>query len=127
MRTEQLSSRLPLLASRWIARVLSIVVVGIILAFLGEGTPKPKEWLLIAFFPIGLLVGLVLAWWREVGGAIISIGSMAVFYFLCYALSGKFPTGPYFALLASPAAFFLVAGVLARGARPYEPSVSGQS
>jgi hypothetical protein len=115
------------LASRWIARVLSIVVVGIIVAFLGEGTPKPKEWLLIAFFPIGMLAGLVLAWWWEITGAFISIGSMAVFYVLCSTLSGKFPTGPYFAMLASPAAFFLVAGVLARGASRSDPGAPGHA
>jgi peptidoglycan/LPS O-acetylase OafA/YrhL len=115
------------LASRWIARVLSIVVVGIIVAFLGEGTPKPKEWLLIAFFPIGLLGGFVLAWWREITGALISIGSMAVFYVVCYTLSGKFPTGHYFAILASPAALFLVAGVLARGGSRCEPGARGHA
>lgn len=127
MKSDHLSTRVPLLASRWIARVLSIVVVGIILAFLGEGTPKPSEWLLIAFFPIGLLIGLVLAWWREITGALISIGSMAVFYILCYILSDRFPTGPYFAMLASPAAFFLVAGVLARGGNRFEPGTPGHA
>lgn len=124
MSSSPVPSRLPLLASRWIARLLSLAVIAIIIAFLGEGTPKPKEWLLIAFFPIGLLVGLVLSWWREIVGALVAIASMAGLYAISFALSGKVPTGPYFELLASPALFFLIAGVLSRsggGVVPVSP------
>lgn len=114
MTVDHCPNRVPLLASRWIARVMSFAVFGIIVAFLGEGTPTPKEWLLLTFFPVGLLVGLVLSWWREIPGALVSIGSMGAFYTLCYVTSGKMPTGPYFAMLASPAILFLLAGMLAR-------------
>ena len=118
MTSDRVPNRASMLASRWIARVLSLAVFGVIAAFaFGEGTPRPKEWILLAFFPIGLLVGLALSWWREIPGALLTIGAMVGFYVACYVSSGKLPSGPYFALLASPAPLFLIAGVLARGGR----------
>lgn len=115
MTVEHSPNRVPLLASRWIARVLSLAVFGVIAAFaFGEGTPKPKEWILLAFFPIGLLLGLALSWWREIPGAMLTIGAIVGFYITSYASSGKVPTGPYFLMLASPAPLFLIAGVVAR-------------
>lgn len=116
--TSPARSRTPFLALRWAGRLLSLGTIGVIAAFaFGEGTPKPSEWLLLAFFPIGLLVGLVLAWWREIPGAVVALGSMAAFYAICFVARGGVPTGPWFAVLALPAVVFLIAGVLARGMR----------
>lgn len=105
-------------ALRWIARLLSLGVVAILAAFaFGEGTPRPEDWLLLAFFPIGLVLGLIVAWWREIPGALLTLASLAAFYLICFA-NGKVPTGPYFAILASPAALFLIAGLLRRRTQP---------
>lgn len=104
--------------ARWTARVLSLGTLAIIAAFaFGEGTPRPEEWVLLAFFPIGLMVGLVLAWWREIGGGLVALGSMAAFYLICALSRGAIPSGPYFAILASPAVLFVLAGVLRRAGR----------
>jgi hypothetical protein len=59
---------------RWTARVWSIASIGIILLFIfGEGMKRvrPSEWLLFLFFPAGICIGMILAWWKEgVGGGI---------------------------------------------------------
>jgi hypothetical protein len=59
---------------RWTARVWSIASIGIILRFIfGEGMKRvrPSEWLLFLFFPAGICIGMILAWWKEgVGGGI---------------------------------------------------------
>lgn len=102
---------------RWIARMLSLGVFAILGAFaFGEGTPRPADWLLLACFPIGPVLGLMLAWWREILGALLTLASLAAFYLLCIA-EGRAPVGPYFAILASPAALFLLAGLLRRRTR----------
>jgi hypothetical protein len=106
-----------LIVIRWIARLTSLGTIAVIAAFaFGEGTPSGQDWLLLVFFPIGLLVGLVLAWRNELLGGAVALGSMLAFCAVVFAASGRMPTGPYFAVLAAPAALFLVSGLLARRA-----------
>lgn len=101
---------------RWVARLTSLGTVGIILAFaFGEGgAPRPLEWLMLAFFPIGLVVGLLLGWWRELLGGAVAVGSLAMFYVVMIVLGKSVPTTPYFAILGAPGALFLVAGLWRR-------------
>ena len=70
--------------ARWTGRVLSVLAIAfILLIFLGEavlGQSIPFTWqelIMLLFFPIGLMVGLVVAWWREALGAGITLGSLA--------------------------------------------------
>jgi hypothetical protein len=70
---------------RVVARGASIVCLAIILLFfLGEdfalGTLSVEEWIGFAFFPVGVLVGLVLAWREELIGGVITLASVAGFY-----------------------------------------------
>jgi hypothetical protein len=56
--------------TRWTARVWSVASIGLILAFLvGEGFHSSRiaarEWLGLAFFPLGITAGMILAWWKE--------------------------------------------------------------
>lgn len=74
----------------------------------------PKETIALLFFPIGLVVGFGIAWWKPLVGSIFSIVSLSIFYGWMYVASGGFPGGPYFALFALPAALFLVDGMLQR-------------
>src|ERR1022692_4182722 len=65
---------------RWSARVLSILVVALLLVFAcGEGLNLSRftvrELLLFAFFPLGLCVGMVVAWRREILGGCITVAS----------------------------------------------------
>jgi uncharacterized membrane protein len=68
-------------------------------------------------FTFGTCVGMVLAWrWEGVGGG-VTLGSILAFYALLRAIDGRFPRGPYFALVAAPGVLFLLAWALARARR----------
>jgi hypothetical protein len=105
-------------ALRWLARLTSLASIGLLAAFaFGEpGTPTAREWLVLAFFPGGVVLGMVLGWWRELIGGTVAVLSLAAFYACMFALSGRVPGGPYFALFSLPGALFLAAGLAARRA-----------
>lgn len=104
---------------RWLARGLSILTVAILIAFaVGEGLNlsrfTARELLLFAFFPVGLCMGLVVAWWREALGGGITVASLAVFYLADFIMSSSFPRGIAFATLAIPGFLFLLSGLCSR-------------
>lgn len=103
---------------RWTARVLGIASVAILSLFLfGEGSFSSvtlKECIGLLFFPFGLIIGLVLAWWKELIGGAIAVGSALGFYFIYELLiNGSWPKGPWFAVFAIPGMLFLLNGILA--------------
>jgi len=111
------ASAIPVL--RWIARVWSILSILTVLFFavnelLPSGGPPPtlQEWLGLTLFPIGVSVGLVIAWYREELGGILALGCLIAFYIWNLLHSGHLPRGPFFFLIAAPALFFLGAGFL---------------
>jgi hypothetical protein len=98
---------------RWAARVLSVFSVGIILLFIiGEGfSPlkiKPTEWLGFIFFPLGISLGMIVAWWKEGLGGSITVGSLCIFYLMNFILSGSLPKGWAFLVFAFPGLLFLI-------------------
>ena len=104
-----------MLTVRWIARVWSIASVGFVLLIaVGElvypHAPAPaafRDLVGLFFFPFSTCVGMILAWrWEGVGGA-ITVGSFLAFYAALRVMDGRFPRGPYFALVAAPGMFFL--------------------
>jgi hypothetical protein len=105
---------------RWLPRVTSLVSVGILLLFIiGEGSgPNPitaREWVGLFFFPFGVVVGMLVAWRREVLGSLVSIGSLACFYTVFgLVLTHTLPRGGYFAFFTAPALFFLLSGLVSR-------------
>jgi|SRR5262245_12795030 len=104
---------------RWTARIWSIASLVFIGAFVvgsvrdGE-FPTERETVALAFFPVGVALGFVIAWWREALGGAITVASLASFYLWMLADRGRFPTGPYFILLAAPGFLFLVNAMLER-------------
>lgn len=106
---------------RMTARLTSLVTVTVLLLFvLGE---KPvvavgaREAAGLMFFPLGVSIGLVIAWWRERIGSVVSIASLAGFYLVYGALlGGAPPRGPWFAVFTSPAVLFLLSSFLPRRA-----------
>jgi hypothetical protein len=96
---------------RWVAKVWSVLSIGaLLLPTLVEGPYWLRAQSLrevighLCFF--GILLGLILAWrWEGLGGT-ITVGSFALFY-LTWWLSGRSPSGPFFALIAAPGFLFL--------------------
>jgi hypothetical protein len=102
---------------RWLARVWSIVSLGFMLLMKGGHIVSPtaaRDLLAVVFFQTGVCAGLVVAWWREGLGGIMTVGSLSAFYLILWAFDGRFPRGPYFALVAGPGALFLLLWGLAR-------------
>jgi len=92
---------------RWIARILSLIVIGFLSLFLfGEGLPPIT--ILHIFFPFSVMLGLILAWFFEGIGATITIVSVAAFYSIHYFHDGKLPSGPFFLISGAPSLFFLL-------------------
>ncbi|XVJ59878.1 MAG: hypothetical protein HEQ23_10930 [Tepidisphaera sp.] len=110
-----------LVGLRWVARAASVVSIGLLAAFAfggGEpGLPTAKEWVALAFFPVGVVAGMVLAWWKEVPGGLVTAASLAAFYGVMYAERGAVPGGPFFVLFSLPGLVLLVCGLLDRRAR----------
>src|SRR5581483_5108184 len=100
------SSQRLALPLRWLARFTGLLSMGVLLLFMtGEdgllspqawAKVRPADWVLIFFFPFGILVGLALAWWREALGAVVAAGSLAAFYVSEAVLFGRLPGGPWF-------------------------------
>ncbi len=108
-------------AVRWTARIAAVLCITVLASFLfGEefGSPTPREWIGLTFFPAGVILGLALGWWREGLGAIVTLGSLAAFYLYLAAFGGGLPAGPYFLLFASPGFLYAASWLLRRSASP---------
>ena len=95
----------------WAARFWSLASIGLLIAFVvGEGVhpTRPAEWLGLLFFPLGITIGMVIAWWREGTGGAITVASLIVFYFVHFATSGTFPSGWGWLVIAAPGFLFLL-------------------
>ncbi len=97
----------------WTARILSVVSIGLVLSFMvGEGFDytlfKPTEWILFLFFPFGISLGMILAWWKEGIGGSITVGSLITFYVIHFATTGKFPNGWAWLVFTIPGFLFLL-------------------
>lgn len=64
------------------------------------------------FFPVGVVVGLVVAWRRELVGSLITVGSLVLFYLYMSAWGSLRPPGPYFLLFAAPGFLHLASALL---------------
>ena len=85
---------------RWIARIWSYIVVAFIMLFVlgylfesgsgsGTGSLSLDEAIAFAFFPIGLTLGLIIAWWKEGFGGIIATGSIICFHLAMLYFGGN--------------------------------------
>jgi hypothetical protein len=109
---------------RWVARVWSIASIGfVLLMFVGSALAEginPAQFAFrdlvgLFFFPLGICLGMMMAWrWEGLGGG-ITVGSLLAFYAALRVMDGRFPRGPWFALVAAPGVFFLVSWLLSRG------------
>jgi hypothetical protein len=104
---------------RWSARVASIASITLLLLFMwGEDFSKAsaRELVGLSFFPLGVMIGLAMAWWREALGAGVAALSLTAFY-LVYGvlLSERVLGGMWFLVFTSPAALFFTSWVWSRG------------
>jgi hypothetical protein len=104
---------------------LSILAIGIVLLFaFGEGLNlsqfTARELVLFVFFPLGVCLGMVVAWrWEGLGGG-ITMASLAAFYLVNRLLSSSFPRGLAFVALAAPGLLFLLCWLWTRfSAKPH--------
>ena len=107
------------LSFRWIARLTSLLSIGVItLFFLAEpfdpARVRPREWVGLAFFPAGVVIGLIIAWWKEGLGAGFALMSLTAFYLIYGWLMGSNVNGLAFIVFTSPAFLFLIARLLSR-------------
>jgi hypothetical protein len=108
---------------RWTGRVWSLASVALLLAFIiGEGVAfskfRPNELLMFLLFPVGISVGMILAWWKEGLGGAVTIGSLLAFYLVSLMTSGRFPKGWAWFVFAAPGLLFLLSFWLSRRSRP---------
>lgn len=95
---------------RSIARVWSVASITLIVAFIaGEGVnaSTPHEWLGLLFFPLGICLGMVMAWRREGAGGAITVVSLVIFYIIHVATTGAMPAGWAWLAFAAPGFLFL--------------------
>ncbi|HVK09533.1 MAG TPA: hypothetical protein VM597_12220 [Gemmataceae bacterium] len=104
----------------WTGRVWGVASTLLLLAFMFGGAetmrPTAPEAVGLVFFPVGVIVGFGLAWWKEGLGGLVTVLCLALFYAWLYVHSGRFNVGPYFVLFAAPG-FLHLAAVALRGSR----------
>ena len=102
---------LSLLIIRWTARIITLFfILTMLLIFFGQifvgGGPPVAAWIGILFMPIGVLVGLILAWkWDGMGG-IIALVSLIGFHLFLVIRDGAFSFVPFADLTIVPAILF---------------------
>lgn len=108
-------------AIRWTARIWMIVtMVLVVLLSIGEGIHPagPVETAGLLLYPGGICLGLVLAWWKEGIGGMVTVVSLLAFYILHTATAGRLPQGSAWLVLAVPGFLFIWCWARARHPRP---------
>jgi len=106
---------------RWTARIWSLISLAFVLLFFigysldpSELPPTNTDFIVMAFFPVGVLLFMLLGWkWERLGG-IGCLSSLAGFYIALYIQKQVLAMGPYFLLVAMPGVLFLISSILQR-------------
>jgi hypothetical protein len=112
MSTNRRDLGLPLAVVELLARAGSIAsITMLILLFQAEGLHPsgiaPREWIGLLFFPLGVILGMVVAWWKEGVGSAITLASLVGFYGVYGYVMGSHIGGWAFVVFASPGFLFL--------------------
>jgi hypothetical protein len=113
MFTNRIDLGLPLAIIELMARVGSVASVTLLLMlFVGEGFQpsgiSANEWAGLLFFPIGVVIGMAIAWWKEGLGSLVTVGSLIGFYLVWGYLMRNHIGGWWFLVFASPGFLFLL-------------------
>ena len=109
----------PVALTKFLARLGSITSIALLLLLFQAEVFNPSdisrdEWCGLIFFPIGVIIGLIVAWRREGLGVSITLGSLMAFY-LVYGYLLRYHIGGWaFVVFASPAFLFLLHWLLHR-------------
>lgn len=111
-------AHITMLGLRGVARVGSLLSIGLILLFFtGEPfhpTQIPlKQWIGLTLFPLGVVIGMIIAWWRPGLGAGVTLLSLLIFYGIYGLLFGN-RLGGWFIVFAAPAFLFLLYSSVSR-------------
>ena len=117
MYTNQFDVRFPMAFVEFLARLGSVISIILLLVLFQAEALHPsdiatREWFALVFFPIGVMIGLAVAWWKEGLGVSITIGSLLAFYFVYGYLMQYHVGGWAFVVFASPAFLFFFHWVL---------------
>ena len=107
---------------RWIARIWSFLSVAFILSFVGRylfsseglGTFEPGELIIFSFFPIGVTIGMIIAWKWEGFGGILTTCCLIGFHVTALIVYGKPDFVLQIELLAAPGILFVLYWLLSR-------------
>ena len=113
MLNNRLDLGLPLAVIELLARVGSIASITLlILLFMGDAVRPSEistnEWAGLVFFPIGVVIGMVIAWWKEGVGSVLTVASLIGFYMVYGYLLRNHIGGWWFIVFASPGFLFLL-------------------
>ena len=113
MSTNRIDLGLPLGVIELLARIGSIASITLlILLFMAEAFHpaeiSPNEWAGLLFFPIGVMIGMIVAWWKEGLGAAVTVLSLLAFYLVYGYILSNHIGGWAFIVLASPGFVFLL-------------------
>lgn len=104
---------LPLAVVELLARLGSVASIALLIMIFWSEPFEPgritrTEWIGLLFFPIGITIGMVLAWWKEGMGSAITVGSLIAFYIVYGYLMKNHIGGWAFIVFASPGFLFLL-------------------
>lgn len=108
---------LPMALVEFLARLGSVISITLLFLFFQAeafhpSEIAPREWIGLIFFPIGIIIGLAVAWWKEGLGVSITMGSLVAFYLVYGYLLQSHVAGWVFIVFASPAFLFFFHWVL---------------
>ena len=119
MLNKRIDLGVPLAVIELLARVGSVASITLLLLlFQAEvfhpSEIAPREWVGLLFFPVGVIAGMIIAWWKEGLGAIVTLASLLGFY-LVYGYLFRYHIGGYwFLLFSSPGFLFMLHWLLYR-------------
>ena len=114
----------PLALIEFLARVGSVMSITLLVCLfqaeaLHPSDIAPREWFGLVFFPVGVIVGLAIAWWKEGLGISITLGSLLAFY-LVYGYLLQYHIGGWaFVMFASPAFLFFLHWLMRRASHEH--------
>lgn len=122
MTTQRLDQNFTFAGLEWLARLTSVAsIVLLVTLFIGEGLHpsevSPKEFLALLFFPVGVMIGMIVAWWKEGLGATLTVTSLAAFYLVYGYIFRNHIGGWAFVTFAAPGFLFLLHWFLLRTAQ----------